>query len=212
MSWWQNDPVAPPTAAAATNAANQTRSWLDTVRGDAQSARQVREMGDKFLGYNYGKGPFSPAATGGLISRLPFGLDNLVMAGSPNRQAMQGMTSSMMRAMMVPGQSRSMDSNKEMEFAIARLPNIGSTGAVNKDRVRDIQHAEFLAREKLKAAEEWARTRGDPDGFEQMWSAKVPEISAQFKYEPPPRRTPGKEPERSQQARRRYNPQTGKIE
>jgi hypothetical protein len=192
--------AAAPTVGAQTNASNKTREWLDSLRADVKSARAVREMGDRFLGYNMedgidgpGKlfGAFSPAATGGLMSRLPF-VDGLVAGSSADRQAMEGVSSEMLRATIKEGQSGTQNSNTEQALALARFPNIKTKGSVNTDRVRDIQMADYLAAEKLKMAEGWADARHGPDGFEQAWAAREPAIRQGFRYQPPPRRDPGK--------------------
>lgn len=161
---------------------------LAAQRGRAQSARDIATVGDRFIQHNRNAG------TGGLMTYLGsgatdllFGLDLPRLDFRPERQAMEGLTSEMLRMSMVPGQSRSMDSNKEMEMTLARLPNVNAAGDVNLERVKNIQQEMFIQTERLRAMESWAKTHQSMDGFESAWTQHEPRVRAQFKYKPPPK-------------------------
>lgn len=164
-----------------TEQAKTDAQWLDNLRSEARAARQVVPLANQFLGYN------QEAGTGGIGTALGGGFGPIpALDRRPARQAMEGLTSSMMRATMVPGQSRSMDSNKEMQFAIERLPNINAKGDVNTDRVKEIQREAFMKAAQLRAAERYIAEQGVPDGFEAYWAKLEPIVAKSFKFQRPP--------------------------
>lgn len=159
--------------------------WLEGIRGTAQTSAKIVPMANRFLGYN------QEAGTGSFLSALGGGLE---IAGTgvippmdrrPARQAMDGLTSDMMRATMLPGTSSTMNTGKEQEFAINRLPNANTQGPVNEARVRNLQRDAFLNGERLKAAEDWMARYGVPDGFEAHWAQVEPVVAQQFRYQKP---------------------------
>lgn len=149
---------------------------LAAQRGSAQSARAVREMGDQFLGYN------QKAGTGGIGTELGSGFEamglNIIppLDRRPERQAMEGLTSKMLSATMIPGTSRSMDSNAEMKMALGRLPNVHTKGPVNADRVTELRRNEAVQAARLRAMEAWASTHQSMDGFEDLWAPQEAQI------------------------------------
>lgn len=177
-SWVQNSERTNPQQKADSD-------WLEGIRGEARSAAKIAPMANRFLGYNQeaGTGSFWTALGGGLEIAghgvIP------PMDRRPARQAMEGLTSDMMRATMLPGTSSTMNTGKEQEFAINRLPNVNTQGPVNEDRVRNIQRDAFLKAEQLKAAENWIARYGVPDGFEAHWAQVEPAIAQQFRYQKP---------------------------
>lgn len=159
---------------------------LTAQRGNAASARNLSTTANRFLQENYQRG------TGGILDSLgggvemPFGLGTWGRTDfGPHRTAMEGLTSDMLRQSMVPGQSRSMDSNKEMEMTLARLPNVNTPGPTNKQRVMNIQQEMFVQNERLKAMETWANQHQSLDGFESAWTAHEPGVRKAFKFQDP---------------------------
>lgn len=158
--------------------------WLDSLRSEERTARKIVPLADQFLSLN------QEAGTGGIGTALGGGLDLgwlkiPALDRRQSRQAMEGLTSDMMRATMLPGTSSTMNTGKEQEFAIARLPNVDTKGPVNEGRVRNIQRDAFLKAERLKAAEDWIARRGVPDGFEEHWASIEPAVEQQFQFRKP---------------------------
>ena len=177
-NWWEvGKPVAAPVTPAAQEAQRKATDWVNPLAQEAAKKRDLAAMADQFIGYNYNRG------TGGIAEALP-------NWGQPNRQAMEGLTSKMLAATIVPGQSKSMDSNKEMEMALQRLPHVGAQGPVNQDRAALIQREAYLANEKLRAASEWAKSGRSPADFEINWERQLPTIEQRFKYRAPGARAP----------------------
>ena len=214
-NWWEvGDVVQAPRVVQQDQVASN--SELNKMRAEAKSAREVRRMGDEFLGYNYGK------KTGGL--------DDFLFPPwmQPKAQAMEGLTSKMLNATRLPGTSGEQNTGKEQETVMARLPNRKTGGRVNKDRGRGLQEDEFLRYKRVEAAERWVAQNGSLDEFEAQWGRMEPTVRQGFKYVEPPKREPGRGvvPQRPSgggllgqfgltrpvQARRKYNQQTGKIE
>lgn len=177
-SWVQNSERTTPQAKADSD-------WLEGIRNEARGARKIVPMANSFLGYN------QEAGTGGIGTALGGGIDIAGFRAFPaldrreSRQAMEGLTSDMMRATMLPGTSSTMNTGKEQEFAVNRLPNVNTKGPVNEERVRNIQRDAFMKGEQLKAAEAWIAQHGVPDGFEEHWARVEPVIAQQFRYQKP---------------------------
>lgn len=148
--------------------------FLLPIRGEATTSRNVRDLGQRFQGYNRDQ------ATGGLTSYLP-------PVGNGRMQAMEGLTSDMMRATMVPGTSGTMNSNVEQQFAQARLPNRRTVGPVNDDRVRALEREAWLKAARLDAAEKWLSARNTPDGFEAAWQRNLPIWEREYEARRAPR-------------------------
>lgn len=163
---------------------------LSAQRGVVQGARGLREMGDQFYGYN------SKAGTGGIGTELGSGFDvgggalgtlNIIppLDRRPERQAMEGLTSKMLAASIVPGQSKSMDSNAEMKMTLERLPNVHTKGPVNKDRITEIQRSYAVQTAKLQAMEQWAANHQSMDGFDSAWAPQESKIRQTYQFQAP---------------------------
>ncbi len=177
-SWVQNSERTTPQQKADSD-------WLEGMRAEARGAAKIAPLANQFLSYN------QEAGTGGIGTALGSGIDIGGFGVFPaldrrqSRQAMEGLTSDMMRATMLPGTSSTMNTGKEQEFAIARLPNVNTKGPVNEERVRNIQRDAFLKAERLKAAEDWMARNGVPDGFEEHWASIEPVVGQQFRFKKP---------------------------
>jgi hypothetical protein len=158
---------------------------LTAQRGAASSARNLSTVANRFLQENYQRGTGGIGTYLGGGAELPFGMRFPQFDRGQHRTAMEGMTSYMLRQSMVPGQSRSMDSNKEMEMTLARLPNVNTPGPTNKQRVMNIQQEMFVQTKRLDAMEWWAKQHQSMDGFEQAWTETEPEVRKQFKFQDP---------------------------
>lgn len=159
---WVDLPPAAPSA--------DLQAALDQARARAPTLSRVADLGQQFIGYNQKRG------TGGV------GSDPLVPSWfQPNRQAMTGLTSEMLSALIVPGQSKSLDSNKEMEFAQARLPNVQTAGPINQDRVRRMKIDRDVMNERIKALEAWAASgKRTLQGFEAQWAPREQQLRSQL--------------------------------
>ena len=130
-------------------------------------------------------GAFTPPAAGRSITRQPTGgwvesIPWLRTLGRPDSQAMQGLTSQMLRANIQPGTSGTLNSEREMDLALAQYPSLQTSGPVNRTRVLRLQIERDLQAARLSAAEQWASQRGNLDGFEQHWAARGPQIRARI--------------------------------
>lgn len=157
----------------ATTSSPEAKSLMTGIDGEVLKSRQMAEMGNQFMGYNQSRG------TGGFLTTFP-------SAGQPNKQAMEGITSRMLQASIVPGQSKTMDSNKEMEAALRRFPNVQTQGPANRTRNVMLQQDKFMSEQKLNAAKKWIEAGNDPVMFEAEWGQQIPKARNLFRYDFPP--------------------------
>lgn len=157
----------------------QASALVTAANSDALKARQMADMGNEFMGYNQSRG------TGGFLTTLP-------SIGQPNKQAMEGITSAMLQASIVPGQSKSLDSNAEMAAALRRFPNVQSQGPVNRTRNIRLQQDKYVADQKLQAVQAWLKGGNDPSAFEADWGRRLPSVRAGFRYDFPAKLDAGK--------------------
>ena len=160
-------------AVGSSTSSPEAKSLMTNIESDLLKSRQMAEMGNQFMGYNRSRG------TGGMLEGLP-------SWGQPNKQAMEGITSKMLQASIVPGQSKALDSNKEMEAALRRFPNVNTQGPTNRTRNIMLQQDKFLSEQKLAAAKQWIEAGNDPVMFEAEWSQRIPKVRNLFRYEFPP--------------------------
>lgn len=147
----------------------QAASVIAAANAEALKARQMADMGNEFMGYNRSRG------TGGILEGLP-------SWGQPNKQAMEGITSAMLQASIVPGQSKQLDSNAEMAAALRRFPNVATQGPANRTRNIKLQMDKYVADQKLQAAQSWLKAGNDPSTFEADWGRRLPSVRAGFRY------------------------------
>ena len=157
----------------ATTSSPEAKILMTGIDSELLKSRQMAEMGNQFMGYNQSRG------TGGILTMLP-------SAGQPNKQAMEGITSKMLQASILPGQSKSLDSNAEMTAALRRFPNVNTQGPTNRTRNIMLQQDKFLSEQKLNAAKKWIEDGRDPIMFEAEWSQRIPKVRNLFRYEFPP--------------------------
>lgn len=185
-NWWDQDEVVEPREKLDEKRAAKDAEWIDTLRSDAGVAREVAPMATQFLGYNQGTG------TGGILTKMGGGWGPIpALDNRQGRQAMEGLTSAMMRATMKPGTSSTMNTGAEQQFAIQRLPNVNTKAAVNVDRVRELQRDAFRKSAKLHAAERYVNERGSPDGFDAYWARLEPTVMKSFQFQWPDQVEPG---------------------
>ena len=185
-NWWEQDEVVEPREKLDEKRAAKDAEWIDTLRSDAGVAREVAPMATQFLGYNQGTG------TGGILTKMGGGWGPIpALDNRQGRQAMEGLTSAMMRATMKPGTSSTMNTGAEQQFAIQRLPNVNTKAAVNVDRVRELQRDAFRKSARLHAAERYVNERGSPDGFDAYWSKLEPTVMKSFQFQWPEKTEPG---------------------
>ena len=92
-NWWDQDEVVEPREKLDEKRAAKDAEWIDTLRSDAGVAREVAPMATQFLGYNQGTG------TGGILTKMGGGWGPIpALDNRQGRQAMEGLTSAMMRA------------------------------------------------------------------------------------------------------------------
>lgn len=147
--------------------APEARELLERERGRLAQTTRNADQAQQFLRHN------AQQETGGWVELLPFGLNAL---GRPNTQAMQGLTSQMLRENIQPGTSGTMNSEREMDLALQQYPSINASGPTNRTRALRLQIERDVQNARVSAAEAYAREHGNIDGFEQQWSAFVPQL------------------------------------
>lgn len=162
---WNGSRYVPESAATlAPEAADQLQSERSRLATSTRNAN----LGQQFLRHNQRQ------QTGGWVESIP-GLNTL---GRPDAQAMQGLTSQMLRENIQPGTSGTLNSEREMQLALAQYPSLQTAGPINRTRVLRLQIERDLQAARVNALEQYARSRRNVDGFEQWWSAQAPNVRA----------------------------------
>lgn len=149
--------------------APEAQDAISAARSRVQQATGNASLGHQFLQHN------SRQPSGGWVERLPLGMNTI---GRPDSQAMEGLTSQMLRSNIQPGTSGTMNSEKEMALALAQYPSLQTSGPVNRTRVLRLNIDRDIAAARLQALETYARQRGNVDGFEQTWAQTEPQLRA----------------------------------
>lgn len=156
--------------------APEAQDAIGAARSSVQGAARNASLGHQFLQHN------SRQSTGSILDRLPLGLNTL---GRPDSQAMQGLTSQMLRANIQEGTSGTLNSVPEMNLALAQYPSPQTSGPINRTRVLRLNIERDVTQARLAALENYARQNGNIDGFEQAWAQSEPQLRAsiQSRYE-----------------------------
>jgi hypothetical protein len=199
----------------------EDRSYFERGRSALSAARRNSQLARQFTEANRTERPNvlgvpawfdSGGETGGTA-----GLPVPDFMQNPTRQRMEGLSNQMVRANIQPGQAGTMNSIFEQILARQQYPTTGTYGPVNAERTIGIltDEAEMLA--ALEAAERWAQERRTLQGFEVDWTRNHSErvrreaeqrYRSEFAQRYP---APGAQSQGGQQ-RRRWNPETGRIE
>lgn len=147
--------------------APEARELLERERGRLAQTTRNADQAQQFLRHN------ARQPTGGILDILPPGLRGF---NRPGTQAMQGITSQMLRENIQPGTSGTLNSIPEMDLALQQYPSVNASGPINRTRALRLQIERDVQNARVSAAEAYAREHGNIDGFEQQWSAFVPQL------------------------------------
>jgi hypothetical protein len=152
-------------ALSAATADAASRAQLKAEQDRFATMRDTSRMVEDFIDHNRRQG------TGGL-GQAPW----VPAIGAPHRQAMQGLSSSILRENIRPGMSGTLNSDAEQQIAQRAFPNEGVDGDITAEYAvrwltsRDVQY------ELVNQMEQWLSQRPSLDGFQQHWRQMEPEL------------------------------------
>lgn len=143
---------------------------LQAARGALGTSARNVQLGEQFLEANRTprRSPVDAGGETGGWTALPVpewsGLQN------ETRQRMEGLTNSMVRANIRPGQAGTMNSIIEQMMARQQYPSPEAPGNINGDRILSmlVDNDEMAA--MVDAAERWAQQHGSLSGFAVDWT------------------------------------------